>query len=94
MEPKAQDKPKPRVRKPTTAVRRTRAKSPVPAEQPVAASTETDTREIIDGPWIKMIEEVFPIAWIAMLFAVSYIGVYFAVDRLAGRNLLPGPGWF
>jgi hypothetical protein len=29
-----------------------------------------------------------------MVVAVSYLGIYFAVDNLPGRNLLPGPGWF
>jgi hypothetical protein len=55
---------------------------------------QADFTDITDGPWIRTTEEIFPIAWLAMLFAVCYIGVYFAVEALPGRNLLPGPGWF
>ena len=50
--------------------------------------------EVTDSDFVRLTEEIFPIAWIAMVVAVSYLGIYFAVDNLPGRNLLPGPGWF
>ena len=61
---------------------------------PAVQAEVSEPIEVTDGEWVRMTEEVFPIAWLAMLFAVCYIGVYFAVEALPGRNLLPGPGWF
>ncbi len=55
-----------------------------------------DPGAIEDGEMIRQIEELFPVAWLAMLAAVCYIAIYFAVDQLpnVGDNPLPGPGWF
>jgi hypothetical protein len=55
---------------------------------------EYDPAAVADGEWLKMAEELFPIAWLTMVVAVCYIGIYFAVETLPGQNLLPGPGWF
>jgi hypothetical protein len=58
----------------------------------VAAEAPID--DLAPGAWIRATEELFPVAWITMVLAVAYIGIYFAVERLAGPNPLPGPGWF
>jgi len=55
---------------------------------------EYDPAAVADGEWLKVAEELFPIAWLTMVVAVCYIGIYFAVETLPGKNLLPGPGWF
>ncbi len=51
---------------------------------------------VTEGDVVRQIEELFPVAWLAMLVAVCYIAIYFAVDQLpnVGTNPLPGPGWF
>jgi hypothetical protein len=51
--------------------------------------------DVQDGEVIQRLEELFPFTWAAMLAAVCYIAVYFAVDAIPGRtNPLPGPDWF
>lgn len=86
---------KPRFREPVktreTPPRARRARRDI---APVVQAEASEPAEVTDGEWVRMTEEVFPVAWLAMLIAVCYIGVYFAVEALPGRNLLPGPGWF
>jgi hypothetical protein len=85
---------KPRFREPVkTPETPPRARLATRDIAPVVQAEASEPIEVTDGEWIRMTEEVFPIAWMAMLLAVCYIGVYFAVEALPGRNLLPGPGW-
>jgi hypothetical protein len=84
----------PRVRRERVRVKPDTTAPVVPAQAPVLSPPSSASDEIEDGPWVKTTEEIFPIAWIAMTCAVAYIGIYFAVEALPGRNLLPGPGWF
>ncbi len=79
---------------------------PEPALEPADESGETmeslvaaparvaDRATVEAGDWLRMADELFPIAWLTMLVAVCYIGIYFAIETLPGQNLLPGPGWF
>ena len=83
------------VRRAPQPGRRPDASFATPVAAAVAAPAEvSEPVEETDGEWLRFAEEFFPVAWLAMLCVVCYIGVYFAVEALPGRNLLPGPGWF
>jgi hypothetical protein len=50
--------------------------------------------EVTDGELITRLEALLPLTFGAMLVAVCYIAVYFAVEQLPRRtNPLPGPEW-
>jgi hypothetical protein len=51
--------------------------------------------EVEDGEIARKLEDLLPLTWFAILAAVCYIGIYYAVDSIPGRtNPLPGPNWF
>jgi hypothetical protein len=53
------------------------APPPPPSRGPVAVAVSVES-----GPTVELIEQLFPLAWLAMLTVVSVIGVYNAVSRL------------
>ena len=71
---------------------------PPPDEIQMHVTHQPDDYEpdLDDGEIVRQVEELFPVAWLAMLAAVCYIAIYFAIDQLpnVGTNPLPGPGWF
>jgi hypothetical protein len=59
--------------------------APVPPEEfPREAETDAslDPYAIEEGTLVGRAEELFPLAWLAMLTVVSVIGIYNAVSRL------------
>ncbi len=48
---------------------------------------------VTEGELLETLEWYFPLFWLACLIIVCYIGIYYAVDQLQGRNPLP-PAWF
>ena len=59
------------------------------------AGTRPRGEDVQDGEVVRRLEELLPFTWAAMLVAVCYIGIYYAVERIPGRtNPLPGPDWF
>lgn len=71
------------------------AKIHVPEHWPdeEAAAVPVGDFTITEGELMQTLEWYFPLFWAACLIIVSYIGIYYAVDKLSGANPLP-PAWF
>jgi hypothetical protein len=75
--------------------RRARAKVHSPEHWPEekAAAPPSGDFTVTEGELLQTLEWYFPLFWAASLIIVSYIGIYYAVDKLSSANPLP-PAWF
>ena len=79
---------------PLTRPAHTKVHSPEhwPDEEAAAAPPASDCT-VTEGELLQTLEWYFPLVWAACLIIVSYIGIYYGVDKISGANPLP-PAWF
>lgn len=58
-------------------------------EQEDRASLGPMPEYVSEGEVLRTLEWYFPVAWVGMLMIVSYIGIFYAVEKLPGGNPLP-----